>query len=1120
MSKPSAKRFDHLLSYIVLPSHISGHRGRNEGGTGKEPEKHSSICEKWRAYGMETDMTTAYGLVREEMVDEVFKLWAASRIKTNKEPEAEGLKGRVYAWHVRGEFRTRLNLAKVHKARLHAAKYSATHIRVSQRIRELIRRRTLREIYSDELEKLRQGHAVWNPRPVQRPEGQTDPPVSIGDVGYFDEGQWIHLFNIHREENHQKGSPSLPDKFEVVPLPEGDTERIVRGPRHLSSATSTSASIDSTANTPVLNVQGPSFSVSFETRASLVYFCRAETYKTRYMDKCTCYAVEQLSQLEKLVEKLHKAGIPEDRLNVNQLVIVYECTLAQAWIRSVTRKKTSKFSLGATVTAHAGPSVSLSVSFTKASMAPSYDYDYGPYEHIKRVSEPTSDGDNGFQSPPPPNIDDFQGPAEQCLFIKGVQLGRLTDEEKRKFSKSKTAGKEDGGGFVGRQDSETGGGGAAGSGGGGSGSSGDSSGGSGGGGGGDSGGGSGSGGSGSGDSGSGGGGGGTQDGGANTGNNNIWMYNDRSGTGAVMEAGLGLGGGDQGDVGADEESPSDDIGRVDANIMGDDGSGSENGGFRDDDVIEYDGAGDEELDEDNLPGISVRLEKYSDAEIAVVRDHDLRPYLKRLARYGLSMAQFLSVSNSIHVEGSLSRIDEDLLYARSGRVPTHSDVLAPGHTNIDSSLAQDPESDLILFAGEILGITRATEFSVYSSQTASYLDEPIGRAVVLMAGGTKSTMKFVGGDDCDLGHDAVAIRTSEAQDIFLVSAVGDALTYVRTALEQQSTDLRSSYGLPQLTVVSNAEERVNLIVNAESAHGTIQFLYPRYSNVYSLGLRRLHLSVPQHLKRPELTAVRVRDVLLAGAHFFKYLTCEPKNHLGVLRGPHVQATLHELAESDDFVMVGNRIDRSMQIVSVLEIDPVLGAYKVRAGKPGIVNGGECAAYGVQLVNNLEHDLFVWMFFFDCSTLEIRTVTEPRTAVAGSGGVASVPGRARDQEPRPAPLNFGSGGNRPFVFHLDKGQSLDVGFLRIFISTSYGDLSSIAQDPPVEGYEEARYKREQGTRGTITGRKTRNLGKGRQPISIAEESSTESLEAWTSELEEELGLWDVITLPLVQQAHWD
>jgi hypothetical protein len=45
------------------------------------------------------------------------------------------------------------------------------------------------------------------------------------------------------------------------------------------------------------------------------------------------------------------------------------------------------------------------------------------------------------------------------------------------------------------------------------------------------------------------------------------------------------------------------------------------------------------------------------------------------------------------------------------------------------------------------------------------------------------------------------------------------------------------------------------------------------------------------------------------------------------------------------------------------------------------------------------------------------------------------------------IGFGSGGHAPRVFSLPPGQNVDVGFLKLFLTTRYVDYSNIPQSSP-------------------------------------------------------------------------
>jgi hypothetical protein len=44
------------------------------------------------------------------------------------------------------------------------------------------------------------------------------------------------------------------------------------------------------------------------------------------------------------------------------------------------------------------------------------------------------------------------------------------------------------------------------------------------------------------------------------------------------------------------------------------------------------------------------------------------------------------------------------------------------------------------------------------------------------------------------------------------------------------------------------------------------------------------------------------------------------------------------------------------------------------------------------------------------------------------------------------IGFGDGGAAPWQFHLNDDEDMDVGFLKVFLTTSPAEFSSVAQDP--------------------------------------------------------------------------
>lgn len=73
-------------------------------------------------------------------------------------------------------------------------------------------------LYQNEITRLGHGHPVWEPNP-----GTLYDRVRIGDVGYFDMGQFIPIFNIlpPDDEQHNRGLPFPQHNFPLLYLPSG-----------------------------------------------------------------------------------------------------------------------------------------------------------------------------------------------------------------------------------------------------------------------------------------------------------------------------------------------------------------------------------------------------------------------------------------------------------------------------------------------------------------------------------------------------------------------------------------------------------------------------------------------------------------------------------------------------------------------------------------------------------------------------------------------------------------------------------------------------------------------------------------------------------------------------------
>ncbi|KAK0438238.1 hypothetical protein EV421DRAFT_2021353 [Armillaria borealis] len=96
-------------------------------------------------------------------------------------------------------------------------------------------------------------------------------------------------------------------------------------------------------------------------------------------------------------------------------------------------------------------------------------------------------------------------------------------------------------------------------------------------------------------------------------------------------------------------------------------------------------------------------------------------------------------------------------------------------------------------------------------------------------------------------------------------------------------------------------------------------------------------------------------------------------------------------------------------------------------------------YGFKIANATLVPLYLSVFCFHVSDLSIMSYYQ-------TGSVKTA-----DDAPLPPgetlTIGYGMSGTRPHGYYVPEGQEVDVGFLKLFFSTEYPDLSAIIQEPP-------------------------------------------------------------------------
>ncbi|KIM75177.1 hypothetical protein PILCRDRAFT_827595 [Piloderma croceum F 1598] len=99
-------------------------------------------------------------------------------------------------------------------------------------------------------------------------------------------------------------------------------------------------------------------------------------------------------------------------------------------------------------------------------------------------------------------------------------------------------------------------------------------------------------------------------------------------------------------------------------------------------------------------------------------------------------------------------------------------------------------------------------------------------------------------------------------------------------------------------------------------------------------------------------------------------------------------------------------------------------------------------YGLRVTNNSDRHLFPYLVYFDPSDYSIQSWYHPPAEIMA----APLPARLKDSGPSELKVGYGQA-DEAFQFTLADGISADVGFLRLFVSTTYVDMSVLEQHSP-------------------------------------------------------------------------
>ncbi|SJL15629.1 uncharacterized protein ARMOST_19132 [Armillaria ostoyae] len=319
----------------------------------------------------------------------------------------------------------------------------------------------------------------------------------------------------------------------------------------------------------------------------------------------------------------------------------------------------------------------------------------------------------------------------------------------------------------------------------------------------------------------------------------------------------------------------------------------------------------------------------------------------------------------------------------------------------------------VLEAGEAHGITKNAEFAVFADRS---MTSTLGTVVVSNTTAFTSSCKFLSARDDETpfplavpGY-ALQTRVGEDQDVRLFVEPNERL---RGIFERIVDEMQA--GERGFRLVESRDDEPDLVVAADGdmVHFEIMDKLCRQH-----GLTRMPFGVDID------DSDALHRILQSAADFYWFLRLSSKG------SPLAGSTLEcmKLKETGEY---------TDELLEVLMPDP--NGHNLNVGGVIMVDVDEEAIYGFKITNTMSVPLYVSMFYFDVSDLSISSYYQPGSAKKDAD-VSLPPGES-------LAIGYGASGTVPHMYTLRQGQDVDVGYLKLFFSTEYMDLSGIVQDSP-------------------------------------------------------------------------
>ncbi|KZP15819.1 hypothetical protein FIBSPDRAFT_912396 [Athelia psychrophila] len=327
-----------------------------------------------------------------------------------------------------------------------------------------------------------------------------------------------------------------------------------------------------------------------------------------------------------------------------------------------------------------------------------------------------------------------------------------------------------------------------------------------------------------------------------------------------------------------------------------------------------------------------------------------------------------------------------------------------------------------LDAGAAHGISVGAEFNVYANEKDVLTASPLGSLVVGDAAAVKAfdtAMTLPSGcSSFAVDKPAVALQTKlgAKEDFALHVPLHEDLIPV---FETLSKEMQTPG--PDTARIKLVEDRDQAMLEIVMDEGKLYFnILDKRITVH--GVNRIHFPFD-----PELDSIR--PVLRAAAHYYWHLN----------RASNTDQHFQERITVEFFELYESETELDDAGDSILR--PDTNPENLYTGSTIKFTVKPNAPYGMRITNNTAWDLYPGVFYFDSSDLSIV----PYYVMSSSGKFkADSPLKKHGGT---FTIGYGSTATRPRYFGFRHGHDIDIGFLKMFFTTDWVDLTKIPQKSP-------------------------------------------------------------------------